>query len=188
MCIFIEDSIARSRSLISKSSKAIMFLYSKRISIKNYFSIFDRNSTSIFIFTNLFDINRDFRDIFFSSFYIFSFILSFSIIFIIIFSSKLISSCKNVLIELIFLSFRLYMIHIFAFNSFLFIISYYVCFKSLDSIIIALIVIFESLFCVGISSPLFEGFLKLSLIRCQYDFLSSSSHIDNFVHDHSLRQ
>ena len=156
--------------------------------MKSYFSIFDRNSISIFIFINLFNINRDSQDIFFSSSCVFSLILSFPIISIITFLSRLISFYKNMLIELIFLFFHLYMIHISAFNFFLFIISYHIYFKSLDSIVIALIVIFEGLFCVGTFSSLFEEFLKLSLIRCQYDFLSSLSHIDDFVHDHSLRQ
>ena len=166
----------------------IAFLYSKRISIKNCFSISDRNSISIFIFANLSSINRDFRGIFFLLFYIFSFILSFSIIFIITFSSRLISSCKNILIELIFLFFCLYMIYIFTFNFFLFIISYHVYFKSLDSIIIALIVIFKDLSYIEISSFLFKEFLKLFFIQCQYDFLSSSSYINNFIHDHFLQQ
>ena len=186
MYIFIENSITESRNLISKLLKVIILLYSKRISMKNCFSIFDRNSTLIFIFTNLFNINQDSRDIFFSSFYVFSSILSFSIIFIIIFLSKLTSFYKNTLIELIFLFFCLYIIHIFTFNFFLFIISYHVYFKSLNSIIIALIVIFENLSCIEISLFLFEEFLKFSFIWCQYDFLSSFSYINDFIHDHSL--
>ena len=156
--------------------------------MKNYFSIFDKNLISIFIFINLFNINQDSRDIFFSSSCVFSLILSFPIISIITFLSRLISFYKNMLIELIFLFFHLYMIHISAFNFFLFIISYHIYFKSLDSIIIALIIIFENLSYIETSLSLFEGFLKLFLIQCQYDFLSSSSYIDNFVHDHSLRQ
>src|SRR5947207_9491419 len=156
--------------------------------MKNCFSIFDRNSISIFIFINLFNINRDSQDIFFSSSCVFSLILSFPIISIITFLSRLISFYKNMLIELIFLFFHLYMIHISAFNFFLFIISYHIYFKSLDSIIIALIVIFDSLSCIETFSPLSEGFLKLSLIRRQYDVLASPSYIDDFVHAHLWRQ